>query len=63
MTGSGGVVDNRMRLYGTRSLYIVDANVFPLIPIGNIQVDVYAVAEEAADIIKEDIKKPREKQI
>ncbi|KAL2268215.1 hypothetical protein VTJ83DRAFT_3061 [Remersonia thermophila] len=50
----GGVVDERLRVYGVRRLRIVDASVFPLEPSGNIQSVVYAVAERAADLIKED---------
>ncbi|KAK4136287.1 GMC oxidoreductase [Trichocladium antarcticum] len=50
----GGVVDERLRVYGTRGLRIVDASVFPIEPVGNIQSTVYAVAERAADLIKED---------
>ncbi|KAL2015166.1 hypothetical protein VTK56DRAFT_6185 [Thermocarpiscus australiensis] len=53
----GGVVDSRLRVYGVRNLRVVDASVFPLEPLGNIQTTVYAVAERAADIIKEDRKK------
>ncbi|KAI0888532.1 putative GMC oxidoreductase [Annulohypoxylon maeteangense] len=49
---SGGVVDSKLRVYGVDGLRIVDASVFPLIPRGNIQSSVYAVAERAADIIK-----------
>ncbi|KAI1498089.1 hypothetical protein F5X99DRAFT_420881 [Biscogniauxia marginata] len=52
--GQGGVVDARLRVHGTANLRIVDASVFPLEPLGNIQTTVYAVAEKAADIIKED---------
>ncbi|KAL6697066.1 hypothetical protein J3F84DRAFT_367931 [Trichoderma pleuroticola] len=52
----GGVVNNRLLVYGTRNLRIVDASVFPLIPVGNIMTTVYAVAEKAADLIKEDRK-------
>ena len=50
----GGVVDERLRVYGTKGLRIVDASVFPMVPRGNIQSTVYAVAERAADFIKED---------
>ena len=50
----GGVVDTRLRVYGVKGLRIVDASVFPMVPRGNIQSSVYAVAERAADLIKED---------
>lgn len=50
----GGVVDERLLVYGTNNLRIVDSSIMPLIPRGNIQSTVYAVAERAADIIKED---------
>ncbi|KAI1475193.1 putative GMC oxidoreductase [Daldinia eschscholtzii] len=51
---SGGVVDSNLKVYGVDGLRIVDASVFPLIPRGNIQSSVYAVAEKAADLIKTD---------
>ena len=51
---SGGVVDDRLRVHGTRGLRVVDASVFPMIPMGNIQSSVYAVAERAADFVKAD---------
>jgi choline dehydrogenase-like flavoprotein len=51
----GGVVNERMIVYGVPNLRVVDASIFPMIPRGNIQASVYAVAERAADIIKEDI--------
>lgn len=51
---AGGVVDTRVRVYGVRNLRVVDASIFPLEPSGNIQSTVYAVAERAADILKED---------
>ncbi|KAK1572861.1 GMC oxidoreductase [Colletotrichum navitas] len=50
----GGVVDERFKVYGVRNLRVVDASVFPLIPRANIQSLVYAVAERAADFIKQD---------
>ena len=52
----GGVVDPRLCVHGVARLRIVDASVFPLEPLGNIQSVVYAVAERAADLIKEDRK-------
>ncbi|KAJ5731949.1 glucose-methanol-choline oxidoreductase-like protein [Penicillium malachiteum] len=53
----GGVVDARLRVWGTRSLRVVDASVIPIIPTGNTQSAVYAIAERAADLIKEDLSK------
>lgn len=47
----GGVVSSRLIVHGTTNLRVVDASIFPLIPLGNIQTSVYAVAERAADII------------
>ncbi|KAK1984481.1 hypothetical protein LZ30DRAFT_586110 [Colletotrichum cereale] len=52
--GQGGVVDERLHVYGVKSLRVVDASIFPVEPLGNIQSTVYAVAERAADMIKED---------
>ena len=48
----GGVVDNRLIVYGTSNLRVVDASIMPLIPRSNLQSTVYAVAERAADLIK-----------
>ncbi|KAL6719780.1 hypothetical protein ACLMJK_001701 [Lecanora helva] len=51
----GGVVNNRLTVYGTRNLRVVDASIMPLIPRSNLQSTVYAVAERAADLIKADL--------
>ncbi|KAF3402984.1 Oxygen-dependent choline dehydrogenase [Talaromyces pinophilus] len=48
----GGVVDEKLRVYGTSNLRIVDASIFPVIPGSNLMTTTYAVAERAADIIK-----------
>ncbi|KAL8725087.1 MAG: hypothetical protein Q9166_007581 [cf. Caloplaca sp. 2 TL-2023] len=51
---NGGVVDTRLKVHGVKGLRVVDASIFPMIPRGNIQSSVYAVAEKAADLIMED---------
>ena len=52
----GGVVDDRLLVYGTTNLRVVDASIMPIIPRGNIITTVYAVAEKAADILSSDLK-------
>ncbi|KAK5069106.1 hypothetical protein LTS08_008750 [Lithohypha guttulata] len=51
---SGGVVDNRLRLYGVQGLRVVDASIMPVIPDTHVQGPVYMVAEKAAHMIRED---------
>lgn len=51
----GGVVDSHLKVYGSTNIRVVDASIFPLEPRGNIQATVFAVAEKAADIIKQDL--------
>lgn len=50
----GGVINNRLIVYGTTNVRVVDASIMPIIPRGNPQSTVYAVAEKAADLIKGD---------
>ena len=50
----GKVVDERLQVKGMRGLRIVDASVIPTQISGNVLATVYAVAERAADLIKED---------
>ncbi|KAJ6004756.1 hypothetical protein N7540_012555 [Penicillium herquei] len=50
---AGGVVNENFRVYGTKNVRVVDASVFPLIPHGNPMATVYAVAEKAADMMKD----------
>ncbi|KAI9679252.1 MAG: hypothetical protein M1817_005271 [Caeruleum heppii] len=53
----GGVVDARLKVYGTKNLRVVDGSVAPLLTRGTIQSFVYAIAEKAADMIKADAKR------
>ncbi|CAG9786444.1 unnamed protein product [Diatraea saccharalis] len=48
------VVNNRLSVYGLRSLRVVDASVMPTIPSVNTNAAVMMIAEKASDIIKED---------
>jgi choline dehydrogenase len=47
-------LDARLRLRGVGGLRVVDASVFPDIPVCNINATVLSVAEKAADLIRED---------
>ncbi|KAI0412609.1 GMC oxidoreductase [Xylaria grammica] len=51
----GGVVDNRLRVYGCSNLRVCDSSIIPLEPTANPQAVVYGVAELGACFIKEDI--------
>ncbi|KAK0627673.1 hypothetical protein B0T14DRAFT_563456 [Immersiella caudata] len=50
----GGVVDAHLVVYGTDNLRVVDAGIMPIIPAAHLQAAVYAIAEKAADMIKQD---------
>lgn len=50
----GGVVNERLRMYGTSNVRVVDASVFPFQLGGHLVSSVYAVAQRAADLLKED---------
>jgi choline dehydrogenase len=49
----GSVVDEKLRVKGIDGLRVVDASVMPAVTSGNINAAVIAVAEKAADLIKE----------
>ena len=50
----GGVVDERLNVYGTTNVRVVDASVLPFQVCGHLVSTLYAVAERAADLIKAD---------
>ncbi|KAH9203766.1 glucose-methanol-choline oxidoreductase, partial [Leptodontidium sp. 2 PMI_412] len=51
----GGVVSNRLVVYGTKNVRVVDAGILPFQICGHLVSTLYAVAEKAADLIKEDM--------
>ncbi|KAH8666046.1 glucose oxidase-like protein [Tricladium varicosporioides] len=52
----GGVVDARLKVYGTSNVRVVDASVFPFQVSGHLSSTIYAIAEKASDMIKEDMR-------
>ncbi|KAK8220963.1 hypothetical protein IWZ01DRAFT_25539 [Phyllosticta capitalensis] len=42
----GGVVDARLKVYGTQNLRIVDGSIMPMIPAAHLQACIYGVAEK-----------------
>ncbi|KAK7754268.1 hypothetical protein SLS62_003846 [Diatrype stigma] len=50
----GGVVDERLRVYGCKNLRVCDLSIVPIIPRCNTQALAYGIAEHAAQIIKSD---------
>jgi len=50
----GGVVDDRLRVYGVRGLRVCDASIMPLQIAAHIQATIYAIGEKGASLILED---------
>jgi choline dehydrogenase len=48
------VVDARLRVRGVTGVRVADASVMPAVPSGNCHTAIVAIAEKAADMIKED---------
>ncbi|POS78800.1 hypothetical protein DHEL01_v202819 [Diaporthe helianthi] len=51
---AGGVVYQRLRVYGVKGLRVVDASIMPLQISAHLQATVYAIAEKGAHMILED---------
>ncbi|KAJ3505382.1 hypothetical protein NMY22_g17606 [Coprinellus aureogranulatus] len=51
-----GVVDPDLKVKGVKGVRVVDASVMPYLPAAHIQAPVYAIAERASDLIKQEWK-------
>ncbi|XRM40069.1 hypothetical protein ABZX51_003392 [Aspergillus tubingensis] len=50
----GGVVNDRLKVYGTKNVRVVDASIQPLQLCGHPTANIYAIAEYVSDVIKQD---------
>jgi choline dehydrogenase-like flavoprotein len=48
----GGCVSDKLLVYGTQHLSVVDASIIPIIPSQHLQSTAYGIGEKAADVIK-----------
>jgi choline dehydrogenase-like flavoprotein len=51
----GGVIDLKLKVYGTRNLGVVDATIMPVLTSALLQTAVHGIAEMVADIIIGDV--------
>jgi choline dehydrogenase-like flavoprotein len=49
----GGCIGDELLVYGVKGLSVVDASIIPMIPATHLQATMYAIAEKAAEVIKE----------
>jgi choline dehydrogenase-like flavoprotein len=49
---AGGCVDDKLMVYGTQHLSVIDASIIPIIPSCHLQATMYGIGEKAADVIK-----------
>lgn len=57
---TGGVLDDRLRVHGVRSLRVADSSAFPHILSTHLAAATVALAEKCADMIMEDNRGPKE---
>jgi choline dehydrogenase-like flavoprotein len=48
----GGCVSDKLMVYGTQHLSVIDASIIPIIPSCHLQATMYGIGEKAAEIIK-----------
>lgn len=49
---SGGVVDTRLIVYGTKNVRVVDSSIMPIQVAAHLMAPTYGIAEKAADLVR-----------